>query len=695
MRNGEIAAISSSGSVPVGQARTLSATSITSTDVTLNGSIDSQNGATTTVDFLYSTASDLAGATVVAATPSTVTTIGAAVSAPLSALSPGQVYYYAVKITNTGGTAQGLTLSTLLYPSATISSATSVNATTATLNGTVTSAGSSSTVVFEYATDVGFTSPVQVTAAQSPVVNGSSVVVSAAVTGLSPGQSYYVRLKATNTAGTTTSSSSSFNTLATAATNTVTTFGLTTATLLGTVTSVANLATVSFEYGTASDLTGATTIAATQSPLTGTNQSVSVPLTGLTTGATYYYRVKATTVAGTVFGSILSFVTYTTPTFGTQSGTSIPIAPSTSSTSFSNVSTTTATLVPSVGSGGSFYAYERLAGTAVTPSGNSLSGLAQDTLHTWRVNTTNNSSTVSLVTRVTPNGSTSTVSVVYGPTTSYGTNATSGGNTTVNIGSGTTEQSTTWALGTHSVTTYYKVTVTYFSGQTVTITGSIVFSQNVYNGTSTSFTTYGTRSYNSATHGASISVTKQTGYVDISSISGVLVGGGAGGYTTVTVYGSGGGGGGQYVAYSGRSTSTSLSLSRGAAGAGGQYGNATSLTDSAGTLYGNAGTPGGGGTGGQGGASPTGPGTYNFGYNPPSPNGIGGGGGGAGGAATSVDGGAASSGYGGGGPGYFDFGIGGTGYGTATNGPGRGGSGNNGSGTDGYWSVTYIGPVKN
>jgi hypothetical protein len=85
-------------------------------------------------------------------------------------------------------------------PTATTGTATSVTATTATLNGTVSANGSSTTVEFEYGTSSGsYTSTA--TAAQSPVT-GDSVAVSAAVSGLGIG-TYYFRVKATNTVGTT------------------------------------------------------------------------------------------------------------------------------------------------------------------------------------------------------------------------------------------------------------------------------------------------------------------------------------------------------------------------------------------------------------------------------------------------------------------------------------------------------------
>lgn len=425
----------------------------------------------------------------------------------------------------------------------------------------------------------------------------------------------------------------------------------------------------------------------------------------LTNGTTYTVQVLGVNANGDGDGSNEpTAIPYDVPSFNTETQSTTAVAPtSNSTTSFSNVSTTTATLSSSMGTGATFKQYERTVGTGgTTPtSSGSLTGLTQKEANTWRVVVTNTSSTNKITSKVIPNGNLTTVSVVFGPTVSYGSSASVDGtsDTTQSIGSGITEQLTAWTFGNMtSASVFYRITATNSAG-TQTKTGSFTRIVSDYSGgiytTGASFTTYGTYSYNSIDHGISMGANVLTGYANITSISGVLVGAGAGGHTTVTAYGSGGGGGGQYVTYSGRSTSTSLSLSRGAAGAGGQYGNPTTLTDSAGSLYGNAGTPGGGATGGQGGASPTGPGTYNFGYNPPSADGIGGGGGGAGGAAVDINGGAAFSGYGGGGPGYYDFGGMSFGYGTATDGPGRGGSGKNGSGTDGYWSVTYIGPAKN
>ncbi len=68
--------------------------------------------------------------------------------------------------------------------------------------------------------------------------------------------------------------------------------------------------TVTFEYGTTPSL--GTSIVADQSPLSGNALfDVSVSISGLTIGETYYFRVKAENALGVVFGEIVSFVSLT------------------------------------------------------------------------------------------------------------------------------------------------------------------------------------------------------------------------------------------------------------------------------------------------------------------------------------------------------------------------------------------------
>jgi len=82
-------------------------------------------------------------------------------------------------------------------------------------------------------------------------------------------------------------------------------------------------AAVTFEYGT--DLSYGQTIAADQSPVTGnTDIIVNAPVTGLTPGTTWHFRVKAVNNLGTTYGNDLTFtVLGQVPEVLTQSATEI------------------------------------------------------------------------------------------------------------------------------------------------------------------------------------------------------------------------------------------------------------------------------------------------------------------------------------------------------------------------------------
>jgi len=87
---------------------------------------------------------------------------------------------------------------------------TSIDSTSATLNGQVFANGSSTTVTFEYGTSLALGS--SISADQSPVVNASPVSVSKGITGLSANTIYYVRTKAVNATETNYSAIKTFTT---------------------------------------------------------------------------------------------------------------------------------------------------------------------------------------------------------------------------------------------------------------------------------------------------------------------------------------------------------------------------------------------------------------------------------------------------------------------------------------------------
>lgn len=93
----------------------------------------------------------------------------------------------------------------------------------------------------------------------------------------------------------------------------------TSATLTGTVNGQNAPTTVTFEYGT--DTSYGKTVTATQSIVTGIIDTlVSFNLTGLSTGVTYHYRVKATSTQGTVYGEDMIFTTLSTKSIAVKAG---------------------------------------------------------------------------------------------------------------------------------------------------------------------------------------------------------------------------------------------------------------------------------------------------------------------------------------------------------------------------------------
>ena len=274
-------------------ATTNSATIVTATGATLNGSVNDENNTSTTVTFCYSTSSSLSncsGATSVGASPSTATGSSAtAETATLSSLAPDTQYYFQIEAVSTGGsyTTYGSVLNfttTTEASTATTNAATSVTATGATLNGSVNDENNASTTVtFCYSTSSSLSNcsgATSVGASPSTTTGNSATAETATLSSLAPNTKYYFQIEAVSTSGnyTTYGSVLNFTTTTeapTATTNAATSVTATGATLNGSVNDENNTSTtVTFCYSTSSSLSncsGATSVGASPSTATGSS----------------------------------------------------------------------------------------------------------------------------------------------------------------------------------------------------------------------------------------------------------------------------------------------------------------------------------------------------------------------------------------------------------------------------------------
>jgi len=201
------------------------------------------------------------------------------------------------------------TTGTLSTPVTTAAS--TLTTTGATLNGTVNANGSSTVVSFDYGLTTAYGTTVAGT--PTPVTGSSATVVSAAITGLSPGTTYHFRVNGASSAGFAYGGDLTFTTstpppTATPLAATAISASGTGATLNGTVNANGFSTAVSFDYGPTNAY--GTNVAGTPTPVTGSSAtSVSAVLTGLTPGTTYHFRVNGTSSGGTTNSTDLTFTT--------------------------------------------------------------------------------------------------------------------------------------------------------------------------------------------------------------------------------------------------------------------------------------------------------------------------------------------------------------------------------------------------
>jgi uncharacterized protein (TIGR02145 family) len=289
---------------------TSTATNISTDGATLNGYVFANN-LSTIVTFEYGTSTSY-GQTVSALQSPLDGRTSTNVSAILTGLTPGN-YHFRVKAVNSAGTSYGddISFSTAvgLFPTFTPIFVTNISATGATLNGTVTANTFPTTVTFEYGTTENYGN--SVIASQSPVSGNTSTIVSADMTGLTPGTSYYCRLKVENSLGylycyriliTTLSCDQGPTVTKVIATNILKNGR----TLNSTVNANGLSTVVTFEIRCCRGFLRSVT--AQQSPVTGNiTTNVSADITGLISGVIYRVRVKAENPCGTAFGEEITF----------------------------------------------------------------------------------------------------------------------------------------------------------------------------------------------------------------------------------------------------------------------------------------------------------------------------------------------------------------------------------------------------
>lgn len=180
---------------------TLTATGVSATTATLNGTANANNSATN-VFFEYGLTTSY-GTQVVASPANLSDTTVTPESVNLASLLPNATYHYRILATNIAGTSYGndMTFTTPAIQANVVTNlATSIGSNSVQLNGTVTANNATTTVTFEYGTTTSYGSLTNATPAS--VTGMTPTAVSASVSGLLINTTYHFRCVGANVAGT-------------------------------------------------------------------------------------------------------------------------------------------------------------------------------------------------------------------------------------------------------------------------------------------------------------------------------------------------------------------------------------------------------------------------------------------------------------------------------------------------------------
>jgi hypothetical protein len=282
------------------------ATAIGPHTATLNGTVNPDGVQLTDCHFDYGTTSAYGQTTPCVPDASSIDPNGGAqaVSADLSGLAVDTTYHVRLVAANGDGTITGgdRTFATPPPLLVTTGAVTSVNQTTATLNGSVNPLGAEVTDChFDYGTD---TSYGQTAPCAETVGSGTSAVpVHADLTGLSAATAYHFRLQAANANGTAAGSDQTLTTTGPPAATTGLVLDLTdtTATLSGHVNPDGFPTTYFFQYATQPDFSDAESVPASEDADAGSGTDpvpVAQAVSGLQPDTVYHWRLIAANSAG-------------------------------------------------------------------------------------------------------------------------------------------------------------------------------------------------------------------------------------------------------------------------------------------------------------------------------------------------------------------------------------------------------------
>ena len=314
-----LAAAGTAAAATAPSATTGPVSSVAPTSATVTGNVD-PNGAATTWYVEYGTTTGYGSKTGSANAGSGTSTVP--VSASLTGLKPGTTYHYRVVATSSAGTSNGADgiLTTTAAPDAATGAASGVNASSATLTGTVNPNGQSTSWYFEYGSTTSYGSK---TASHDAGAGTTSVSVSATITGLTPGKTYHYRLVAASGAGTTDGSDKTFvasekPTVTTAAANVL---GDTSLKANGSVNPNGLATSAWFEYGTSTSYGSKT--AAVSMGSGSSAKSISATLSNLAGTTTYHIRLVASNGSGTSYGNDVTVTTTGRPLASTSAATDV------------------------------------------------------------------------------------------------------------------------------------------------------------------------------------------------------------------------------------------------------------------------------------------------------------------------------------------------------------------------------------